>query len=85
MSWEGFLTTPATLPVKPVEKPLDWFAVGREGCRTCTVRARDEKHALKIARNHGLCQGRQYSAYRLGFDGYVRDCRMAGMKVEVRT
>ena len=75
---DNFFSVP--LPENKPAKPVDFYSVGRKtGGITCYVRARDEKHALRIAHDQGLCIGRNYSATHIGVEGYARMCRLEGI------
>jgi len=50
----------------------------------CNVVARNEKHAIEIAKDQGLSareRGRKFFATRIGREGYARELRQAGFQV----
>jgi hypothetical protein len=71
----------------------DYFAVrcsfrryqgGEDFRHICNVVARDEKHAIEIAKDQGLSareRGRKFFATRIGREGYARALRQAGFQV----
>jgi 1,2-phenylacetyl-CoA epoxidase PaaB subunit len=73
--------------------PHDYFAVrcsfrrhkGHEDFRhICNVWARNEKHAIEIAKDQGLSareRGRIFYAIRISREGYARALRQAGFQV----